>query len=58
MARAEEQMAHDTHDTETISAEMDYAQHNATWGVFTNLIKWGIISLAVLVVALYIFIRP
>ena len=51
-------MADHAHDTETISKEMDYAQHDATWGVFTNLIKWGIIGCAVLVLALYIFIQP
>ena len=51
-------MADHSHDTETISADMDYAQHNATWGVFTNLIKWGCIALAVLVLALYVFINP
>ncbi|MBL8598825.1 MAG: aa3-type cytochrome c oxidase subunit IV [Devosia sp.] len=51
-------MADNTHDTETISDAMDYAQHDATWGVFTNLIKWGIIACAVLAVALYIFIQP
>lgn len=51
-------MAHETHDTETISDAMDYAQHEATWGVFTNLIKWGIIACAVLVVLLYFFINP
>ena len=48
----------DTHDTETISADMDYAQHNATWHVFANLIKWGIIAIVVLVLALYIVINP
>ena len=51
-------MADNTHDTETISDAMDYAQHDATWGVFTNLIKWGIIACAVLAVALYSFIEP
>ena len=48
----------DAHDTETISDAMDYAQHDATWHVFGNLIKYGIIAIAVLVLALYIFINP
>lgn len=51
-------MAHDTHDTETISADMDYAQHKATWSVFTKLIKWSCIGLAVLMLALYVFVNP
>ena len=31
-------MADHSHDTETISDHMDYAQHEATWAVFTNLV--------------------
>ena len=37
---------------------MDYAEHEATWAGFTNLVKWMIIGLAVLVVFLYVVIRP
>ena len=51
-------MADQTHETETISKYMDYKEHEKTWGIFTNLIKWGIIGSAVLVLALYIFIQP
>jgi hypothetical protein len=51
-------MADHSHDTETISDAMDYAQHEATWKIFSNLIKWGTIGCAVLVLALYIFINP
>lgn len=51
-------MADHAHDTETISADMDYAQHDATWHLFANLIKYGIIGCVVLVLALYIFIQP
>ena len=51
-------MASPTNDTDTISDAMDYAQHEATWKTFTNLVKWGIIGLAILVVALFIFINP
>lgn len=48
----------DTHDIETISDDMDYAQHEATWRIFSNLVKWGVIALLVLVLALYIVINP
>ena len=51
-------MADHATDHETISADMDYAQHDATWGMFANLIKWGIIVLVVLVIALYLVIQP
>jgi len=51
-------MADHATDHETISADMDYAQHDATWGVFANLIKWGIIGLTILVIALYLVIQP
>ena len=51
-------MASKTDDTDTISDAMDYAQHNATWKLFTTLVKWGVIGLAVLTIALYIFINP
>jgi hypothetical protein len=51
-------MADHHDDTETISEHMDYAQHEATWNLFGNLIKWGVIGCVVLVLVLYIFIRP
>ena len=51
-------MADHTTDTETISDAMDYAQHEATWHMFGNLIKWGIIGCAILVLVLYFFINP
>lgn len=44
--------------TEPISDEMDYAQHEATWRLFTRLVKWGIIISAVAVVFLYFVINP
>jgi len=50
-------MAH-SHDTEPVSDAMDYAQHDATWRLFTQLVKWGIIGCAILAVFLYIVIRP
>lgn len=43
-------------EIETISDDMDYAQHNATWHGFTNLVKWSILEMACLVLALYCFI--
>ena len=35
---------------------MDYAQHQATWSAFTFLVKWSIIGLGILLVALYFLI--
>ena len=48
----------DAHEAERMHEAMDYAQHDATWHIFANLIKWGIIGCVVLVLALYIFIQP
>ena len=36
---------------------MDYAQHEKTWMTFTGLVKWSIIHIAFLVLALYCFIQ-
>ena len=36
---------------------MDYAQHNATYEGFMGMVKWGIISGIVIVLALYAFIE-
>ena len=51
-------MAKKPTDTQVISSEMDYQAHEATWHGFTQLVKWSIIILAVLVVFLYLVIRP
>jgi hypothetical protein len=51
-------MADHSQDTETISEYMDYKEHEKTWVIFGNLIKWGVIACVVLVLALYIFIQP
>jgi hypothetical protein len=51
-------MAHDTEHNEQVSDAMDYAQHNYTWNVFTQLVKWGVITCAVLMVILYFLINP
>ena len=42
---------------EDLPPAMDYAQHEATYEGFIQMIKWGIISAAVIVVALYFFIE-
>lgn len=36
---------------------MDYRQHEATYGLFIGLVKWTIVSMAFLVLALYAFIE-
>ena len=46
----------DAEEAEEMHEAMDYAQHRATWDGFTNLVKWVIIQLALLVLALYCFI--
>jgi hypothetical protein len=51
-------MAHDNTDSEYVSSAQDYKDHEATYGGFTNMVKWAIVALAVLVVFLYIVIRP
>ena len=47
----------DAQEAEEMHEAMDYAQHQATWGGFTNLVKWAIIELAFLVLALFCFIQ-
>jgi len=42
--------AHDEHP------EMDYPQHNATYAGFIAMMKYGIITMVLVVVALYCFI--
>ena len=42
---------------EELPPAMDYAQHNATYAGFTQMVKWGCISAAVIAVALYCFIE-
>ena len=45
--RIDEQESKERHEA------MDYAQHEKTWVLVTNLVKWSIIQLAFLVVGLY-----
>jgi hypothetical protein len=47
----------DTADIETISQDMDYKQHDATWRGVTNMVKWAIIEIVFLVLALFCFIQ-
>lgn len=50
-------MAETPAHTETHESAMDYAQHEATWNLFVGLVKWGIVSVAFIVLALYAFIE-
>jgi hypothetical protein len=47
----------DMQEAEEKHEAMDYAQHEGTWFTFTNLVKWAIIELAFLVLALFCFIQ-
>ena len=42
---------------EELPPAMDYAQHDATYAGFIQMVKWGIISAAVVILALYAFIE-
>jgi hypothetical protein len=42
---------------EELPPGMDYAKHQATWNAVMLLIKWSIVALAIIVVALYCFIE-
>jgi hypothetical protein len=46
-----------TAHADDIPPAMDYAQHEATWHGVTEMVKWSIIALAVICVALYCFIE-
>jgi hypothetical protein len=39
-----------------LSPAMDYAAHHATYAAFISMVKWSILALGVLTVALYFFI--
>jgi hypothetical protein len=45
-------------DPDHVSTAMDYREHERTFSRFTNLVKWGIGIVAVLMVVLYFVIRP
>lgn len=42
---------------EQLPPAMDYAQHNATYQGFMQMLKWGIISMVLVVLSLYAFIE-
>ena len=42
---------------EELPPAMDYAQHNATYEGFMQMLKWGIVALGLIVLALYAFIE-
>ena len=46
----------DEREAEERHEAMDYAQHEKTWELVTNLVKWSIVQLAFLVVGLYCII--
>ena len=41
-----------------MNPNMDYVQHDKTYKGFLKMVKWCIISSAILVVLLYIWINP
>ena len=52
-------MAHEpTTEPEYVSSAEDFREHEETYRAFLSFTKWSIIGLAVLVVFLYIVIRP
>jgi hypothetical protein len=47
----------DEHEAEEMHEAMDYAQHEGTWAGFTTAVKWTIIEMSLLMIALYAFIE-
>lgn len=43
--------------THELPPAMDYAQHEATYAGFITFVKWGIVSMALIVLSLYAFIE-
>lgn len=43
--------------THELPPAMDYAQHEATYAGFITFVKWGIVSMVFVVLALYAFIE-
>lgn len=43
--------------TQELPPAMDYAQHEATYVGFVNFVKWSIVALVLIVLALYAFIE-
>jgi hypothetical protein len=42
----------------TLSSDMDYAQHEATYMRVTKLVRWGIACMVVLLIFLFIVVNP
>lgn len=53
----EDLMARKPAATQELPPAMDYAQHEATYRGFLTFVKWGCISMAFVVMALYAFIQ-
>ena len=47
----------DMQEADEMHEAMDYAQHENTWLTVTTLVKWAIIELAFVVLALFCFIE-
>jgi hypothetical protein len=47
----------DMQEAEEKHEAMDYAQHEGTWLTFTTLVKWAIVEMIFLALALYCFIE-
>jgi hypothetical protein len=47
-----------TQTAEFIPNAMDYKAHEDTYRAFLNLVKWSIVAIAVIVVALFFIVRP
>lgn len=45
-----------TVDTSEGNENMDYAQHQQTYGLFVGLVKWGSISVALTLFLMWIFL--
>lgn len=45
-----------TVDTSEGNENMDYAQHQQTYGLFVGLVKWGAISVALTLFLMWIFL--
>ncbi len=50
-------MAKKPTQTDDLPPAMDYAQHNATYQGFMGMLKWSIIAMVFIVLALYCFIE-
>ena len=47
----------DEQEAEEMHEAMDYAQHEKTWEMVTNLVKWAIIQLVFIVLGLFCVIQ-